>query len=78
MVQFVEQRQLHQLLNKAVATHPLKRHLGTRTTPLIYLKYHQTYLNTSGSNRTHKNTNKKRKNRKKGKTRNKKEYLTEG
>ena len=35
--------------------------LIVRTTPLLYFKYHQTFLNTSASNRTHKKLRKKEK-----------------
>ena len=42
-----------------------------KATPLLSFKYRQTYLNTSASNRTHKKTKEKEKNRKKRNTRNK-------
>ena len=35
--------------------------MNLETTPLLYFKYHQTYLNTSASNITPKKTKKKEK-----------------
>ena len=45
--------------------------MNLEATPLFSLKYRQTYLNTSASNRTNKKPKKKEKNRKKRNTRNK-------
>ena len=62
LLQLVQPSQLHELLNEAVVTHPLKLHLRTQEQLHCFIfKYRQTYFNTTVSNRTHKKTKKKKK-----------------